>query len=51
MPLEYRLTGVSMNSAIPAKSTMSSNDPRMAAVDIPMIAPCRKTFSRPVRSG
>src|SRR3954471_6232657 len=40
-----------MNSSTPEKSTMASNLRAISARGMPMIAPCRKTFSRPVRSG
>src|SRR6476661_6982931 len=40
-----------MNSWISAKRTMSSNLRSISLLRIPRIAPLRKTFSRPVRSG
>ena len=51
IPLEYRLTGVSMNVATPEKSTMSSNLRRISSRRMPRIAPLRKMLSRPVSSG
>jgi hypothetical protein len=51
MPDEYRFTGVPMNSLTPANSTIASNLRAISARVIPMMAPCRYTFSRPVRSG
>ena len=50
MPLEYRLTGVSMKSPSSENATMSSKRRRSRAGVIPMIAPWRNTFSPPVRS-
>ena len=40
-----------MNSAIPENATISSNFRSISARRMPMMAPCRYTFSRPVRSG
>ena len=51
MPLEYRLTGVSMNCSTPANSTMSRNLRAISRRLIPSTEPFRKTFSRPVSSG
>src|SRR5687767_5674293 len=39
-----------MKALIPENSTISSNRWRMSALGIPMMAPCRYRFSRPVRS-
>ncbi len=51
MPLEYRLTGVSMNRSTPEKSTISSKRAAISRRDSPRIEPLRNTFSRPVSSG
>ncbi len=51
IPLEYRLTGVSMNFPIPLNSTMSSNFALISRRFMPRIAPFRYVFSRPVSSG
>ena len=51
IPDELHLTGVSRNSPTPAKATISSNFDEISARRIPATAPCRKTFSRAVRSG
>src|SRR5438093_5507906 len=40
-----------MNSAIPENASISSNLRSISARRMPMMAPCRYTFSRPVRSG
>src|SRR5207244_1100449 len=40
-----------MNSSTPENATIASNVEAISARVIPMIAPCRYTFSRPVRSG
>ena len=41
IPLEYRLTGVSMNLPIPLKSTISSNFALISRRFMPRIAPFR----------
>ena len=51
IPLEYRLTGVSMNFPIPLNSTISSNFALISRRFMPRIAPFRYVFSRPVSSG
>ena len=50
MPLEYRLTGVSIMASTSANATISSNFLSISAFFIPRIAPLRYTFSRPVNS-
>ena len=50
IPEEYRLTGVSINFLISAKSIILSNLCLISAFVIPRIAPLRNTFSRPVNS-
>ena len=50
MPLEYRFTGVSMNSASSENAMMSSNLAVISLRVIPMMQPWRKMFSAPVRS-
>ena len=51
MPLEYRLTGVSMNFSTPAKSMISGSFSPISRRFMPRIEPFRKMFSRPVSSG
>ena len=51
MPLEYVLTGWSMNSRTPEKSTMLSYKASVSAPEKPMTAAAKATFSRPVNSG
>ncbi len=41
MPLEYRLTGVSMKRSRSANETISSKCAAISARRMPMIAPCR----------
>ena len=41
IPLEYRRTGMSMNSPMPLKSTMRSYASRISRRESPMIAPFR----------
>ncbi len=51
MPLEYRFTGVLMNSPSSENATISSKRDAISRRVMPMIEPWRNTFSPPVRSG
>src|SRR5439155_13574947 len=51
MPLEYSLTGRSMNSPISAKASIDGMALAISARLRPMISPLRYTFSRPENSG
>ena len=51
MPLEYVLTGWSINGPISAKAAMRGEARSISARPRPMISPLRNTFSRPLNSG
>ena len=51
MPLEYVLTGWSMNSPMSANAPIASKRASISRCDRPRMSPLRKTFSRPVNSG